>query len=131
VNNCPTSQGCTPRRKFGLLVLHMNPEGCWFPTRLGILHIGSSPRDGSCWPVWLDDRLVCHGCGSPDEAADRANRRDFSESSAVELLRGVPVPYELNRWWRSPPERSSPTLDLPEQETGCKQRPWKPNTGNL
>src|SRR5947207_1378816 len=96
------------RTELGLLAFHMS-EDYWHRTPSGrVVRIGRSSRNLALWAIWLDGRLVCDTFSSPEEAAERANRRDFSDEDAVELFRGVSVPYDLTRWRRSPPEQWVP-----------------------
>jgi len=96
-----------PQPELGLLVLgmsywHKHPSG-------RVVRIGTSSRDASRWAVWLDGVLVSDAFGSAEEAAERANKHDFPDAAAVEMFRGIWVPWNLDDWRTSPPEPWTPS----------------------
>jgi len=94
------------RAEWGLLVVHMN---YWHRHPSGrVVRIGLSSRDCSRWAIWLDGVLVCDDFSSPEEAARRANERDFHEPAAAQMFRGIWVPWNLDDWRRSRPEPWTP-----------------------
>jgi hypothetical protein len=103
------------QRSYGSLTLLMHQEDLWHRTPIGrVVRIGRSSRNHSLWAIFLDGRLVCDTFSSPEEAAECAYKHDFPDEAAVELFRGVSVPYDLARWRRSPPGPWTPGAG------GCK-----------
>jgi hypothetical protein len=81
----------------------------WHRTPAGrVAHIGASSRDCSHWALSLDGVLVADVFASPEEAAERANKHDFPDAAAVEMFRGIWVPWNLDDWRTRPPEPWSP-----------------------
>jgi hypothetical protein len=104
-----TSNKCTllAQPEPGLLVVRMN---YWHRHPSGrVVRIGTSSRDASRWAIWLDGVLVSDDFGSAEEAAERANKHDFTDAAAVEMFRGIWVPWNLDDWRTSPPEPWTPS----------------------
>src|SRR5258705_7936893 len=85
----------------------MNPQSYWHRIQPGsrTARIGVSDADASRWGVWIDGTLISDDFGSAAEAAFRANRKDFSDESAIALFNGIWVPPDLASWRSTPPEK--------------------------
>ncbi len=107
----------------------MNPQSFWYrASRRNVVRI--SEIDGSRWGVYLNEILICNSFGSAEEAAERANKKDFDTETAVERFGGVYVPWDLNRWRRTPPEEPAPASDNGNLGE-CRNRPWKSGHNRL
>ena len=105
----------------------MTPDRYWFKVPNGdghVVRIEPNSRDASRWALWFDEKLICDDSDSPEHAAFRANRKDFSPDEANEtnrLFSGIWVPADLHQWRTSPPDKSpAEILDTPPR--ACQNR---------
>src|SRR5205085_4167596 len=109
----------------------MDSDEYWYVARgreQHIVRIAMSPRDTS-WAVYLDDRLIGDGYGSPEEAALCINKKDFSGNAVGRLFNGIYAPADVHAWRTSPPEKPQEEPKLDTQPEGpkpdCKGRLWR------
>ena len=85
-----------------------------------VVRIGLSQKSAS-WGVWLNERLLDDGFETAEDAAFAASRRNFSTQLANNLLSGVYVPEDINRWSTTAPEQF-PSPDSIPAKPNCKER---------
>ena len=107
----------------------------WFVASTKTRNVLCIKPHASDWSIWLNDELLDSKFGSPEEAAECANKKNFSTEMAIQAVQFW-VPANLDQWRKSPPEdkviggQTQPPLGLKPVQPECTNRPWKPRLGD-
>ena len=83
----------------------MKTQSYWHRTAIGVARIGVSDTNANCYALWIGECLIDDHFDSPEDAAAKAHRNDFSSVSARELFHGAYVPEAIDRWQQTPPDK--------------------------
>src|SRR6267142_3559506 len=83
----------------------MRSQNYYYQTAIGIARIGVSNTNANCYALWIGDCLIEDQFDSPEDAAAKAHRKDFSSNSAMQSFHGAYVPEDINLWRQTPPEK--------------------------
>ena len=100
----------------------MRSQSYYYQTVIGIARIGVSNTNANCYALWLGECLIDDQFDSPEDAAAKAHRKDFSSDSAIQSFHGANVPGDINRWCQTPPEKQKWDLAAPPDSTVKKCR---------
>jgi hypothetical protein len=109
----------------------MKTQNYWHRTAIGVARIGVSDTNANCYALWIGECLIDDQFDSPEDAAAKAHRKDFSSVSAGELFHGAYVPEDIDRWQQTPPEKqivapaepAAPTLAKCDARRNFSSRP--------
>ena len=72
-------------------------EQYWFVFKTDVLRLAPSRKYPGEWTLSLNDQPLPDRYSSAEEAAEKANRKDFEDENVIRLIR-FSVPQDLDRW---------------------------------